>query len=289
MRAARWACVVARGPGTRTWDDLGRPLGVGHHLLGQRAAGLGQRRRRARPGVGGPRGPLASTSTVSLVDVHPSTVIALNDAPTAPRERRVQRGRVDGGVGREHGQHRRHVRRQHGRPLGHAPDREPVARDDDLLGHGVGGHDGPGRAGAGLGVRAAAAGHDRRQVRLDRGRWGTGSRSGRSGTPGSRSAAAPIPPATGPHSRSAASRPGRAGGRVGVARREDRPRPPGRRWPRRWARLTCTGAAAARLAVNTPAAGTARPSVGGHHGHVGHAAGLDPGRAPRRPRTPAAR
>ena len=48
----------------------------------------------------------------------------------------------------------------------------------------------------------------------------------------------------------------------------------------RWARLTCTGAAAARLAVKTPAAGTGRPSVRGHHGHVGRATGLDARRAP---------
>ena len=37
-----------------------------------------------------------------------------------------------------------------------------------------------------------------------------------------------------------------------------RPRPP---VAARWARLTWTGAAAARLAVKTPAAGTARPSA----------------------------
>src|SRR5690606_36767760 len=47
----------------------------------------------------------------------------------------------DGGVGGEHGEHRRHVRGQHRGPLGHPADGEAVARDEDLLGPGVGGHD----------------------------------------------------------------------------------------------------------------------------------------------------
>ena len=56
----------------------------------------------------------------------------------------------------------------------------------------------------------------------------------------------------------------------------------------RWARLTCTGAAAARLAVNTPAAGTGTRRRG-HQGQVGGAGRLDPARQSRRPRTPSAR
>ena len=39
----------------------------------------------------------------------------------------------------------------------------------------------------------------------------------------------------------------------------------------RWARLTCTGAAAARLVVKTPAAGTGPPVVGGDERQVGRA------------------
>ena len=133
-------------------------------------------------------------------------------------------------------------------------------------------------AGRRLGVaasRAATIG----QLRLDRGRWGTGSRSARSGRPGSPRRAAPIPRATAAHRRSAASRPGSPVAALALPDVRITPAalPP---VAARWARLTWTGAAAARLDVKTPAAGTARPSVGGHDGHVGGAGGLDPGRAP---------
>ena len=69
--------------------------------------------------------PLASTSTVSLVEVQPSTVMTLNETSTAARRAAVQHlGRRDG-VGGAQRQHRGHVRRQHGRALGHGADGEP--------------------------------------------------------------------------------------------------------------------------------------------------------------------
>ena len=79
--------------------------------------------------------------------------------------------------------------------------------------------------------------------------WQTRTSSGR----------APTPRATAAHRRVAASRPGSPV--AALALPEVRITPAARpAVDRRWARLTWTGAAAARLEVNTPAAGTARPS-----------------------------
>ena len=74
------------------------------------------------------------------------------------------------------------------------------------------------------------------------------------------SAVAPMSPATAVHSRSAASRPGTPVATLALPDVRITPAalPP---VAARWARLTCTGAAAARLVVKTPAAGTARPSA----------------------------
>ena len=85
----------------------------------------------------------------------------------------------------------------------------------------------------------------------------------------------PSPSATSAHIRCGVGHARRAGGRVGVARCDSTTaaaRPP---VAARWARLTCTGAAAARLAVKTPAAGTGAAVVGGHQGEVGSARRLD--------------
>ena len=85
-------------------------------------------------GAGLDPSPLASTSTVSLVEVHPSTVMVLKDAATASRSASVQGRRVDGGVGRAHGEHRGHVGGEHGGALGHAADGEAVAGTTTSLG-----------------------------------------------------------------------------------------------------------------------------------------------------------
>ena len=129
-----------------------------------------------RPATALAPSPLASTSTVSLVEVQPSTVIVLNEAATASRSAACSVAGVDGGVGRADGEHGGHVRRQHGGALGHAADGEPVAGDDDLLGHGVGRHDGLGGLGGrtrGRPVRAITIGSISRHRR---GRSGTGCR-----------------------------------------------------------------------------------------------------------------
>ena len=77
----------------------------------------------------------------------------------------------------------------------------------------------------------------------------------------------PRSPATATQSRSAAAWPGAPVAALALpdVRMTPAARPP---VAARWARLTWTGAAAARLLVNTPAAGTARPSDGGDHGDV---------------------
>ena len=82
---------------------------------------------------------------MSLVEVQPSTSRVLNEWATPWVSAALSCGRGGRRVGGEHRQHRGHVGRQHGRPLRHATDAEPVALDHDLLGVGVGGHDGGGR------------------------------------------------------------------------------------------------------------------------------------------------
>ena len=128
LRAARWASSSVAAPVTTTCATLVAPSASATIMPGQLTAGLGQgvgqrgdghRRRRLAP--------LARTSTVSLVDVHPSTVIRLKLALDGATQRRGQDVGLAPGVGGEHGQHGRHVGGEHGRPLGHAPHREPRA------------------------------------------------------------------------------------------------------------------------------------------------------------------
>ena len=85
------------------------------------------------------------------------------------------------------------------------------------------------------------------------------------------SARSPSSAATSAHMRSASARPGVAGGGVGVAAVEDDGRGRARRWRRGGPRLTCTGAAVARLAVNTAGGGDRLAVGGGHEGQVGRA------------------
>ena len=229
--------------------------------------------------------PLASTSTVSLVEVHPSTVIALNDAADRLLECLVQDRCVDGGVRGAHGQHRGHVGREHGGPLGHPADREAVARHDHLLGHGVGGHDG--RGGLGPGHRPGAARHRRsaRSPGLDRvDRERDADQAGLA----DEDLVGRAAEAAGHGEHRAAPPRVRPGAPVAALALPDVRRTPAARPPvaARWARLTWTGAAAARLVVNTPAAGTAQTVGGGDDGDVERIGGLDAGGAPDRHETP---
>ena len=132
MESATLRAAMVRGGIALRADDpdvghLGRPFGVVDHLLGQRRADLAERGRQCAPARAAAARPLASTSTVSLVDVQPSTVMALNDTSTAARSAaRSMLGSTDG-VGGAQRQHGGHVGGQHGRALGHGADREPVA------------------------------------------------------------------------------------------------------------------------------------------------------------------
>ena len=94
--------------------------------------------------------PLARTSTVSFVEVSPSTVMALNVVGHHGRERALQKRLPNGRVGHDVREHRRHIRMDHPRALGAAQqaDRfaaEPAARRRPFRPR-VGGHDGAGEA-----------------------------------------------------------------------------------------------------------------------------------------------
>ena len=66
--------------------------------------------------------PLASSSTVSFVDMQPSVSSRSKVVPTASRSARVERGRRQFGVGGEHDEHRGQGRGQHRRALAHPAD-----------------------------------------------------------------------------------------------------------------------------------------------------------------------
>ena len=87
---------------------------------------------------GGPAAPDARRITVSLVEVQPSVDMALKLSATPARSTSASAVGLHVGVGGEDGQHRGHVRGQHGGALGHAADREALAVDDGLLAMGVG-------------------------------------------------------------------------------------------------------------------------------------------------------
>ena len=100
--------------------------------------------------------PVAKTSSVSLVEVSPSMVMALKVSSTAGIERGAQRLRLDGRVGEEKGEQGRHVGRDHAGALGDAVDGDLDPVDLGLargeLGIGVGGHDGARGVGEGVGL-----------------------------------------------------------------------------------------------------------------------------------------
>ena len=85
-------------------DRLGGALGVGLQLAGQVGADVGEHARRTRPGPGAaPDAPLASSSTVSLVDMQPS--VSSRSKVTRGRRRAARRpgsAGVQVGVGGEH-------------------------------------------------------------------------------------------------------------------------------------------------------------------------------------------
>ena len=140
-------------------DELLRALAVLHDLMreveqhGQQGCAKSREladRPHRRPVRSRPC-PVASSSSVSEVEVSLSTVIALNDASVASRSMRLQQVGRQSRVGDDESQHRRHVGCHHARALGdpgqrhrHAMDRRGRHR---TLGEGVGGHD---RLGGGL-------------------------------------------------------------------------------------------------------------------------------------------
>src|ERR1700722_8281889 len=84
LRAAAWAARSLSAPVTRTCDTLVAPSASATICSANDVqTSVKAPVKKGSEGVA-PR-PLASTSTVSLVDVHPSTVMALNDTSTAAR------------------------------------------------------------------------------------------------------------------------------------------------------------------------------------------------------------
>ena len=69
-----------------------------------------------------------TAARVSVVEVSPSTVIAVEDLSAARRQQRLQRRRRDLRVGEDEAQHRRHVGRDHAGALGDAGDRDRARR-----------------------------------------------------------------------------------------------------------------------------------------------------------------
>jgi hypothetical protein len=92
-----------------------------------------------------PAAPVATHSTVSLVEVSPSTVMQLKLESTA-RASSACRTSAAGGIGEQEAEQRRHVGGDHAGALGEAVDRHlaPVqpGRGGCHLGKGIGGHDG---------------------------------------------------------------------------------------------------------------------------------------------------
>ena len=111
-------------------DQLGRAFAVADDLFGE----IGQHRverlrKRLQARVAGAAdlrctvargGPVAKASSVSDVEVSPSTVMALKLALVAALEQRLQHVGRNRRVGEDEGEHRRHVGRDHARALGDA-------------------------------------------------------------------------------------------------------------------------------------------------------------------------
>ena len=108
-------------------DVLGGALGVGQQLLGQVVADRGDRRGQLL-GVGcRSEAPLASSSTVSLVDMQPSASIRSKVTRTAARSAASRAVVVGDGVGGDHDEHGGHRRGEHARALGDPADRPAAA------------------------------------------------------------------------------------------------------------------------------------------------------------------
>ena len=121
-RAAMRASACGAGADDADAHELRRALGVARHLLGERAAHVGERVGERVSVSTAPARPLASTSTVSFVERQPSTLRQSKVSLDRARERLLQHGGLGRGVGREHREHRRHRGREHRRALGHAAD-----------------------------------------------------------------------------------------------------------------------------------------------------------------------
>ena len=131
-------------------DPLGDALGVGDELLAEIGQHLHGRPRSSSSGwAGTPLAPLASSSTVSLVDMQPSLSIRSSVWRVGLAQRGVESRRVGHGIGREDAEHGREPGSEHAGTLDHPADGEPgIADGDGLLGDGVGGADRLGGVGA---------------------------------------------------------------------------------------------------------------------------------------------
>ena len=117
-------------------DEFLRALAVAHDLLRQvdhhrveRAAEIAEPAiARARHAAGAAPCRSRTAARVSLVEVSPSTVIAVERALGRRAEQRLQHRRRQRRVGEDIGQHRRHVGRDHARALGEAVDGAPRRR-----------------------------------------------------------------------------------------------------------------------------------------------------------------
>ena len=149
-------------------DVVVRALGVGDELAGEVGADLrhGIREVGRRAGAT-PEAPEASSTTVSLVDMHPSesTRSKVSRSPRAGR----RRGRRGGdGIRRDDDEHRRERRGEHAGALGHAADRPALALGDRGLRDGVGGEDRLGRGRAAVGGQGPGSGVDAGQQQVHR-------------------------------------------------------------------------------------------------------------------------
>ncbi len=84
LRAARWASPSERAPVTRICTSLDAPS-ASAAIWVARSAQASVTMVVRRLGSAGPARPDAISTTVSLVEVHPSTVMALNESRTAMR------------------------------------------------------------------------------------------------------------------------------------------------------------------------------------------------------------
>ena len=107
--------------------DLRGALGVASHLGGQVGAGLGDRGVQRRLGRPGRPAPLARSSTVSLVEVHPSTSRVLKLSATPATSARCSCSGVASASVVRTASIVAMFGDEHGRALGHAADGEAVA------------------------------------------------------------------------------------------------------------------------------------------------------------------